>query len=227
MLSRPIAGYVFGDSTCGQRACSTKSASLASRCSTSTTTARPDRARSMLARNQAISRAAWPSAFSSLGFEQMEKGALGAKYGPTELNPLDQTRGQPDESSCRSFTQAPPAPAQMFGGAGREYQWKHGTKRRDVRQDQRVKARQARGQESAYALFREELLGLEEILASPEVNSIRSRAFSAARQPAAPQRPFVCIGRLRQKAQPLEPGLHRWPMAMATDKPARASKRNR
>jgi hypothetical protein len=62
---------------------------------------------------------------SAVGFEQMEKGALSAKW-TDRTNPLDKHANLMSE--VQGFNQAPPA-AQMFGGAGREYRWKHGTKR--------------------------------------------------------------------------------------------------
>ena len=60
-VQQAYAGYVYGDSTCGQRR-STASASPASRCSTSTTTARPARRRCCWRARR--SRAARPSACS-------------------------------------------------------------------------------------------------------------------------------------------------------------------
>jgi len=60
-----------------------------------------------------------------VGFEQMEAGALSAKW-TDRANPLDKFVSVMNEE--QGFNQAPPA-AQMFGGAGREYRWKHGTSR--------------------------------------------------------------------------------------------------
>src|SRR5690606_8562048 len=54
----------------------------------------------------------------------------------------------------------------MFGGAGREYRWKHGT-RRETFAKISEKARK-HAAKNPYALFREELT-VEEILAAPEV----------------------------------------------------------
>ena len=127
---------------------STSSASPASRSSTSTTTARPARPRSC-SRAQAIE-GGLAECVLALGFEQMEKGALGSKF-TDRTNPLDQHVGR-DERACRASTQAPPA-AQMFGGAGREYRWKYGTKRETFAQDRREGA-QARVEEPVRALQR-------------------------------------------------------------------------
>jgi acetyl-CoA acetyltransferase len=54
----------------------------------------------------------------------------------------------------------------MFGGAGREYRWKHGT-RRETFAKISAKARQ-HAAKNPYALFKD-ILSVEEILASPEV----------------------------------------------------------
>jgi sterol carrier protein 2 len=153
------AGYVFGDSTCGQRAvyelgctgipvfnvnnnCSTGSSAL------------------MLAK-QAVEGGIVECALA-LGFEKMEKGALGSKFAD-RTNPLEWFAGL--MSNVQGFNQAPPA-AQMFGGAGREYRFKYGTKRETFGKVA-VKARK-HAVNNPYALFNQ-ALSLEEILASDEV----------------------------------------------------------
>jgi acetyl-CoA acetyltransferase len=158
-VEQAVAGYVFGDSTCGQRAvydvgltgipvynvnnnCSTGSSAL------------------MLAK-QLVEGGIVECALA-VGFEQMKKGALASAWGdrPNPLglhvNTMIETQG---------FTAAPPA-AQMFGGAGREYSRKYGAKRETFAKVN-AKARQ-HAAKNPYALFRD-LLSVEEILASPEV----------------------------------------------------------
>ncbi len=158
-IEQAFAGYVFGDSTCGQRAiyevgltgipvfnvnnnCSTGSSAL------------------MLGR-QAVA-GGLAECVLVVGFEQMEKGALGAKWND-RTNPLDQHAGV--MSKLQGFNQAPPA-AQMFGGAGREYQWKYGTKRETFAKISEKARKHAA--KNPYALFQQQL-SVEEILASPEV----------------------------------------------------------
>ena len=109
-VEQAFAGYVYGDSTCGQRAvyglgltgipvfnvnnnCSTGSSAL------------------MLGR-QAIEAGA--ECVLVVGFEQMERGALGSKW-DDRTNPLDKHAGV--MMDVQGFNAAPPA-AQMFGGAG-------------------------------------------------------------------------------------------------------------
>ena len=158
-VQQAYAGYVFGDSTCGQRAvyeigltgipvfnvnnnCSTGSSAL------------------MLAA-QAVA-GGLAECVLAVGFEQMEKGALSAKW-TDRTNPLDKHANLMSE--VQGFNQAPPA-AQMFGGAGREYRWKHGTKRETFAKIS-AKAR-VHASRNPYALFKN-VLSVEEVMASPEV----------------------------------------------------------
>jgi acetyl-CoA acetyltransferase len=158
-VQQAYAGYVFGDSTCGQRAvyglgltgipvfninnnCSTGSAAL------------------MLGR-QAIE-GGIAECVLVVGFEQMEKGALGSKY-DDRTNPLDRHANLMNE--VQGFNQAPPA-AQMFGGAGREYRWKYGTKRETFAKIAEKARKHAKN--NPLALFSEPL-SVEQIMASPEV----------------------------------------------------------
>ena len=121
-VQQAYAGYVYGDSTCGQRAvyelgqtgipvfngnnnCSTGSSAL------------------MLGA-QAVA-GGMAECVIVIGFEQMEAGALAAKW-TDRANPLDKFVNVMNEE--QGFNSAPPA-AQMFGGAGREYRWKYGTKK--------------------------------------------------------------------------------------------------
>jgi acetyl-CoA acetyltransferase len=157
-VEQAFAGYVYGDSTCGQRAlyglgltgipvfnvnnnCSTGSSAL------------------MLGR-QAVEGGA--ECVLVVGFEQMERGALGSKW-DDRTNPLDRHAGV--MMDVQGFTSAPPA-AQMFGGAGREYRWRYGAKRETFAQVS-VKARQ-HASRNPYALFNQ-VLSLEEVMASAEV----------------------------------------------------------
>jgi acetyl-CoA acetyltransferase len=152
-------GYVYGDSTCGQRAvyelgltgipvfnvnnnCSTGSSAL------------------MLAK-QAIE-GGLAECVLALGFEKMEKGALGSKF-TDRTNPLEWQVGV--MSKVQGFNQAPGA-AQMFGGAGREYRFKYGTKRETFAKVSEKARKHASN--NPYALFNQ-VLSVEEILASDEV----------------------------------------------------------
>ncbi|MCY1070389.1 lipid-transfer protein [Nannocystis sp. RBIL2] len=158
-IEQAFAGYVDGDSTCGQRAVyelgltGIPVVNVNNNCSTGST--------ALWLGRQAIL-AGEAECVLVVGFEQMEKGALGSKFNDRP-GPLDNFAGTMDR--VQGFNQAPPA-AQMFGGAGREYRWKYGT-RRETFAKVSEKARK-HANRNPYALFGE-LLSVEEILASPEV----------------------------------------------------------
>ncbi|WAS96783.1 lipid-transfer protein [Nannocystis punicea] len=158
-VEQAFAGYVYGDSTCGQRAVyelgltGIPVVNVNNNCSTGST--------ALWLGRQAIL-AGEAECVLVVGFEQMEKGALGSKFNDRPT-PLDNFAGTMDR--LQGFNQAPPA-AQMFGGAGREYRWKYGT-RRETFAKVSEKARK-HANRNPYALFGD-LLSVEEILASPEV----------------------------------------------------------
>jgi acetyl-CoA acetyltransferase len=158
-VEQAYVGYVYGDSTCGQRAVyglgltGIPVFNVNNNCSTGSTAL-------MLARQAVEGGVA--ECVLALGFEQMEKGALSSKW-TDRPDPLEQHVGVMND--VQGFGRAPGA-AQFFGGAGREYRWKYGTKRETFAKIQE-KARKHASQ-NPYALFRE-LLTVEEVLASPEV----------------------------------------------------------
>ncbi len=158
-VQQAYAGYVFGDSTCGQRAIYEVGLTgipvfnVNNNCSTGSS--------ALMLGAQAIAGGA-AECVLVVGFEQMEKGALAAKW-TDRTNPMDKHANLMNE--LQGFNQAPPA-AQMFGGAGREYRWKYGTKRETFAKIS-AKARQ-HASKNPYALFKE-VLSVEEIMASEEV----------------------------------------------------------
>lgn len=158
-IEHAYAGYVYGDSTCGQRAVYEVGLSgipvfnVNNNCSTGSS--------ALFLGRQAIE-GGLAECVLVVGFEKMEKGALGSKF-TDRTNPLD--RHAEVMSRVQGFNQAPPA-AQMFGGAGREYQWRWGTKRETFGKIS-VKARK-HAHRNPLALFNN-LLSLEEIMKSEEV----------------------------------------------------------
>jgi len=96
----------------------------------------------------------------AVGFEQMVPGALGATF-TDRPNPME--RYFTELNKIYPLINAPPA-AQLFGGAGREYQQKHGTKDETFAKIT-VKARK-HAQHNERAVFRDQLT-VEEVLASP------------------------------------------------------------
>ena len=158
-VEQAYAGYVFGDSTCGQRAVYDVGLSgipvvnVNNNCSTGST--------ALFLGRQAVE-GGLAECVLVLGFEKMEKGALGSKFSD-RTNPLEYHAGV--MSALQGFTQAPPA-AQMFGGAGREYRWRYGTRRETFAKISEKARKHAAN--NPYALFNQPL-SVEEVLASPEV----------------------------------------------------------
>ncbi len=158
-VEQAFCGDVYGDSTCGQRAVyelgltGIPVVNVNNNCSTGSS--------ALFLARQAIE-GGLAECVIALGFEKMERGALGAKFNDRE-NPMSQHAQVMMDT--QGFNQAPPA-AQMFGGAGREYRWKYGTKRETFGKIAE-KARQ-HAANNPYALFNQ-VLSLEEIMASDEV----------------------------------------------------------
>jgi acetyl-CoA acetyltransferase len=150
---------VYGDSTCGQRAVYGLGLSgipvinVNNNCSTGST--------ALYLARQAIE-GGLAECVLALGFEKMEKGALGSKF-DDRTNPLEKFADVMNRA--QGFSQGPPA-AQMFGGAGREYRWKYGTKRETFAKISEKARKHA--SKNPYALFNQPLT-VEEILASDEV----------------------------------------------------------
>jgi acetyl-CoA acetyltransferase len=124
-IEQAYAGYVYGDSTMGQRALYQLGMSgipvvnVNNNCATGST--------ALLLAVQAVASGAVECAMA-LGFEKMEKGALTIKYGD-RTNPLD--RHMLTMMDKQGFAPAPPA-AQLFGGAAREHMEKYGTTREQL-----------------------------------------------------------------------------------------------
>ena len=158
-VEQAYAGYVYGDSTCGQRAVyevgltGVPVFNVNNNCSTGSTAL-------MLAR-QAVA-GGMAECVLALGFEKMEKGALGAKFAD-RASPIE--KHAQVMADMQGFNQAPPT-AQMFGGAGREYRWRYGAKRETF--GKVAEKARLHGSQNPYALFGQKL-SLDEIMASEEV----------------------------------------------------------
>jgi sterol carrier protein 2 len=158
-IEQAYAGYVFGDSTCGQRAIYEVGLSgipifnVNNNCSTGSS--------AIMLGAQAI-KSGVVDCVLVVGFEQMQKGALGSKW-DDRTNPMDRHAGVMND--VQGFGQAP-VTAQFFGGAAREYQWKYGAKRETFAKIS-SKAR-THAANNPYALFNTPL-SVEEVMASPEI----------------------------------------------------------
>jgi sterol carrier protein 2 len=158
-VEQAYAGYVYGDSTCGQKAVYSGGMTgipvfnVNNNCSTGSS--------ALMLAKQAIE-GGIAECVLAVGFEKMEKGALGSKF-DDRVNPLE--KFVETMNRLQGFTQAPPA-AQMFGGAGREYRFKYGTKRETFAKISEKARKHA--SKNPYALFTQ-TLSVEEVLASDEV----------------------------------------------------------
>jgi len=158
-VEQAFAGYVYGDSTCGQRAVyeigltGIPVFNVNNNCSTGSS--------AIMLGKQAIE-SGTAECVLVVGFEKMEKGALGSKF-TDRANPLE--KHAMVMSNVQGFNSAPPA-AQMFGGAGREYRWRYGTKRETFA---RVSSKaRTHASNNPYAIFNQKLT-VEEVMASEEV----------------------------------------------------------
>ena len=108
-------------------------------------------------------------------------------------------------NDVQGFTQAPPA-AQMFGGAGREYRWKYGTKKETFGKVSE-KARKHAVEQPVRAL-QQAPARVEEIMASEEVFDPLTR-YQCCPPTCGAAAAVALLGRLREEARHREPGLDR------------------
>ncbi len=159
LVEHAIVGYVYGDSTCGQRALYELGMSgipcinVNNNCSTGSSAL-------YTARNYVKGGIA--DCVLALGFEKMEKGSLKGHFNDREapMKPMIS-----DMWSRRERVQAPLAP-QMFGNAGREYMERYG-----VTAEHFAKIAEKNHRHSVnnpYSQFRDEYT-LEDILNSPMI----------------------------------------------------------
>jgi acetyl-CoA acyltransferase len=158
-VQQAYAGYVYGDSTSGQKALygvgmtGVPVVNVNNNCSTGSSAL-------WLAR-QAV---AGDSAECVLvfGFEQMERGALAAKW-TDRPSPFG---GFMDVAERRNGESGAPFAAQLFGGAGAEYAEKYGTPAETFARIS-VKSRR-HAAHNPYAVFRDPVT-VEQVLASPHI----------------------------------------------------------
>lgn len=159
-VEQAYAGYVFGDSTCGQAAVYAVGLTgipvinVNNNCATGST--------ALFLARQAVAGGEVECALA-LGFEQMARGALGAVFAdrddPTQrfLDAMDRIQGTEAEL---------PRAAQLFGGAGRAHMQKYGTRPETFAQIS-VKARR-HAANNPYSVFRDPIT-LEQVMASPPI----------------------------------------------------------
>lgn len=164
-VQQAYVGYVYGDSTCGQRALygvgmtGIPIVNVNNNCSTGSTAL-------WLARNAILS--GQVDCVLVLGFEQMQPGAL-VEHWQDRPGPLDEfVRAAHAAAYDGDVAMAP----KMFGGAGIEHQRRYGTKAETFAMIRAKASRHAIHNERA--IFRKEV-SVEEVMASPGVTSLLTR----------------------------------------------------
>ena len=158
-IEQAFVGYVYGESTCGQRAVYQLGLTgipvfnVNNNCSTGST--------ALYLAYQAIA-SGMNECVLALGFEKMERGSLGAKY-TDRTNPMDK---HVQVMLDRQGYEQAPAAAQMFGGAGREHMKKYGTTKEQLAKVAVKNRKHAVHNERSQ--FRQ-ASSLEEVLAAPMV----------------------------------------------------------
>jgi acetyl-CoA acetyltransferase len=164
-VQQVYAGYVYGDSTCGQAAVYRLGMSgipvinVNNNCSTGST--------ALFLARQAIE-GGLAECVLALGFEQMNPGALGAVF-EDRPNPLEKFIESANEIEGKSEV---PVALRLFGGAGLEHQKKYGTRDETfarVSQKARLHAKH-----NPRAIFRDEV-SIEEVLGSPPMHGVLTR----------------------------------------------------
>jgi len=159
-VEQAVVGYVYGESTCGQRSVyglgltGIPVYNVNNNCATGST--------ALFLGKQLIA-GGIADCVLALGFEKMEKGSLGVKY-TDRVNPMD--RHVNTMVKLRGFEASPVAP-QIFGNAGREHMERYGTK---PEQFAKIGLKNHRHSvNNPYSQFQDEYT-LEEILAAPMVH---------------------------------------------------------
>lgn len=207
-IEQAYAGYVYGDSTCGQRAVygvgqtGIPVINVNNNCSTGST--------ALYLARQAIE-GGIAECVLAVGFEKMEKGALGSKF-DDRVNPLEQ---QFQVMNRAQGVSSAPFAAQMFGGAGREYRWKHGTKKETFAKiSEKARSHAAK---NPFALFTQPLT-VEEILKSDEVFDPLTR-FQCCPPTCGAAAAILCSDAFAKKHGISNP-VHIAAQAMTTDYPS-------
>jgi acetyl-CoA acetyltransferase len=160
LVQQAYVGYVYADSTAGQAAVygvgltGIPVFNLNNNCATGSS--------ALFLARQAVESGAVECALA-LGFEQMQPGALKGAY---EDRPSPVARFADTMIGLQGWDDKAPRASQFFGGAGRAYMERHGT-RRDTFARISVKARQHAAR-NPFAVFRNTVT-LDEVLASPTV----------------------------------------------------------
>lgn len=213
-VQQAYVGYVYGDSTCGQRALYPVGMSgipiinVNNNCSTGST--------ALFMARQALQSGAVDCVLA-LGFEQMRPGALGSYFNdrPTPFDTFDQMCdelvGQPDV----------PFAIRYFGGAGIAHMKKYGTQAETFAMIRAKASRHAAN--NPVALFRKEVT-TEEVMASPALMGPLTRLMACP--PTCGAAAAVLCTEKFARANGLDSRVKIVAQAMTTDTPSTFEARN-
>lgn len=213
-VEQAYVGYVYGDSTCGQRALypigmtGIPVINVNNNCSTGSTAL-------FLARQAVESGAA--DCVIALGFEQMKPGALGSYYNdrPTPFEPFDRV--------CEELVGQPEVPLAIryFGGAGMAHMDKYGTKAETFA---KIRAKASRhAARNPVALFRKEVT-VEEVMDSPVLIGPMTRLMACP--PTCGAAAAIVCSEAFARANALDHRVRILAQAMTTDTPSTFEARN-
>jgi sterol carrier protein 2 len=206
-VQQAYAGYVYGDSTCGQRALydvgmtGIPVVNVNNNCSTGSTAL-------FLARQAVASGAA--DCVLALGFEQMKPGALGTNF-PDRPSAFERFDAEADELTGDVDL---PIALRYFGGAGKEHMERHGT---PLATFAAVRAKASRhAVNNPLALFRRELT-TEQVLADQVIwPGVMTRLMACA--PTCGGAAAVVVSESYAKRHGLDGRVRILAQAMTTDK---------
>jgi len=214
-IQQAFVGYVYGDSTAGQSILyklgltGIPVVNVNNNCSTGSTAL-------FLARQ--LVELGGADCVLALGFEQMVPGALGLIF--NDRKPTMQMSAN-EVLAIQGVDPNAPGPAQQFGGAGREYQERYGTKD-EVFAMISVKARQ-HAANNPLAIFREPVT-LEEVMASKHLYGPITRLQACP--PTCGAAAAVLVSRAFAKKHGLDPKVAIKAQALTTDMPGAFSSRS-
>ncbi|MCP5083840.1 MAG: lipid-transfer protein [Alphaproteobacteria bacterium] len=164
-VQQAYAGYVYGDSTAGQRVLydvgmtGIPIVNVNNNCSTGST--------ALFLARQAVEAGVVDCALA-FGFEQMVPGALGEVFSDRP-NPLEKFIGLVDDLMGQNEV---PVALKVFGGAGVQHQRKYGTEQRTFAKIRAKASRHAVHNDKA--IFRSEL-SVDDVMASPPIFGVLTR----------------------------------------------------
>lgn len=206
-VEQAYAGYVFGDSCCGQRVVygagmtGIPVINVNNNCSTGSTAL-------FLARQAIASGAA--ECVLAVGFEQMNPGAIGSAYAdrPSPFADFD--------TACDALVDVElPLALRYFGGAGREHMVKYGS---TIEHFAKIRAKASRhAAKNPLSVFRTEM-SAEEVLASPVIwPGVMTRPMACP--PTCGGAAALLVSRDFAKRHGLDPAVRIAAQAMTTDTP--------